>query len=104
MAEAPRFPFKADAVISEAKATLIALAEEQREGGAREVLRNLINVLSNCGWDHFKTPGSAAALGGALSDLAALETIQTNDVNVWHDALDQIGFDPLAVATGAVGV
>lgn len=92
-----RFLFAVDAAIKKIEDVLQEFAGSRREGNTREILRTLLNVLRNAGWERFRNPGVPKKVQAFLTRLATAEWIIPEQVEEFHSLVDDLGLEPLTL-------
>jgi len=92
-----RFMFAVDGAIQKVEEALQEFAQAKREGNTREILRTLLNTLRNGGWERYKPPEVARAIQEFLARLSGAEWIVPEQVNAFHELVDERDLNSLTL-------
>lgn len=85
-------------ILEDIKELLNTLADGEREGGAREVLRQLRNTLVNEGWKGYRSAAARKVVAETLQSLAEATTIRDECVKGLSAKLRSVSLNPVGVA------
>lgn len=82
-------------VFNQLKTLIADLTAEDKEGNAREILRQLRNSFLDCGWEQYRKPEVRQTAVAILNRLAEAEEVVPQDVKAVFKQLLQIGLNPV---------
>ena len=86
-------------VLQQIKDLLWTLADSQKEGNTREILRQLRDTFMNGGWESYRRSDACGLAIELLENLASAVEITPKDANAAFERLFRLGLNPVGSFT-----